>query len=346
VPVERPRVRTADGESEVALQTYEHFADRDQLGRLALERMLAGVSTRKYRRCQEPVGEQTKVRERSTLKSSISRAFVKRTREALWHLMSRQLVDLRLAVVMLDGIEIKGRTNVVAVGITTEGDKLALGLWAGSSENATVTSALLSDLVSRGLDVEQGLLFVIDGSKALRKAIRQVFGDEVPVQRCVRHKQRNVLEHLPERDRPPVKLRLHSAWKETDHARALDQLRRLAVELELEHPGAAASLREGMEETLTVTRLGITGKLKLVLQSTNPCESMIGTVRVIQRNVKNWSSGEMCMRWTAAGMLEAEGRFRKVQGYRGLAQLAVHIEADLIRRRNLLHTELTTATNM
>ena len=187
VPVERPRVRTVDGESEVPLGTYEHFADRDQLGRLALERMLAGVSTRKYRRCQEPVGEQTAGRERSTSKSSISRAFVKRTREALWHLMSRQLADLRLAVVMLDGIEIKGRTNIVALGITTEGDKLALGPWAGSTENATVATALLSDLVSRGLDVEQGLLFVIDGSKALRKAIRQVFGDEVPVQRCVRH---------------------------------------------------------------------------------------------------------------------------------------------------------------
>ena len=346
VAVKRPRVRTADGESEVALETYEHFADRDQLGRVALERMLAGVSTRKYRRCQEPIGEQTAARERSTSKSSVSRAFVKRTREALWHLMSRQLADLRLAVVMLDGIEIKGRTNVVALGITTEGEKRALGLWAGSTENATVASALLSDLVSRGLDVEQGVLFVIDGSKALRKAIRQVFGDEVPVQRCIRHKQRNVLEHLSERDRPPVKLRLQQAWKETDHARALDHLRRLAVELEHEHPGAAASLREGMEDTLTVTRLRITGKLKLVLQSTNPCESMIGTVRVIQRNVKNWSSGEMCMRWTAAGMLEAEGRFRKVQGYRGLAQLAIHIETDLIRRRNLLHTELTTALNV
>ena len=134
------------------------------LGRVALERILAGVSTRRYRRLQEPVGEQTAARERSTSKSSVSRAFVDRTREALWHLMSRQLADLRLAVVMLDGIEIKGRTNIVALGITTDGEKLALGLWAGSTENATVAGAL-SDLVSRGLDVEQGVLFVIDGSK-------------------------------------------------------------------------------------------------------------------------------------------------------------------------------------
>jgi putative transposase len=160
-----------------------------------------------------------------------------------------------------------------------------------------------------------------------------VFGNDVPVQRCTQHKQRNVLDHLPERDRDPVKARLRRAWKETDHDRALEQLTSLALELDHAHPGAAASLREGIEETLTVTRLGITGKLKLTLQSTNPCESMISTVRVIHRNVKHWSSGDMCLRWTAAGMLEAETRFRKVQGYRGLATLAVKIEADLLRRR-------------
>ena len=155
------------------------------------------------------------------------------------------------------------------------------------------------------------------------------------MQRCTQHKQRNVLDHLPERDRPPVKARLRRAWQETDHDRALEQLTALALELDHAHPGAAASLREGMEETLTVTRLGITGKLKLTLQSTNPCESMISTVRVIQRNVKHWTSGEMCLRWTAAGMLEAETRFRKVEGYRGLATLAVKIEHDLLRNRQL-----------
>ena len=162
-----------------------------------------------------------------------------------------------------------GRTSS-RLGITTEGEKLALGLWDGSTENASVAAALLADLVDRGLDVEQGLLFVIDGSKALRKAIRQVFGNDVPVQRCVQHKERNVLDHLPERDRDTVKLRLRRAWKETDHDVALEQLTALALELDRTHPGAAASLREGMEETLTVTRLGITGKLKLTLQSTNP----------------------------------------------------------------------------
>ena len=333
VPVERPRVRTADGESEVTLGTYDHFADRDQLEGVVLERMLAGVSTRQYRRAQEPVGTGVEADARSTSKSAVSRTFVQRTRDQLWNLMNRPLADLRLAVVMLDGIELHGRTNIVALGISTEGDKLALGLWDGSSENATVAAALLSGLLDRGLDVEQGLLFVIDGSKGLRKAIRQVFGNDVPVQRCVQHKQRNVLDHLPERDRSAVKARLRRAWQETDHDRALEQLTALAIELDRDHPGAAASLREGMEETLTVTRLGITGKLKLTLQSTNPCESMISTVRVIQRNVKHWSSGDMCLRWTAAGMLEAETRFRKVQGHRGLATLAVKIEADLLRRR-------------
>ena len=290
--------------------------------------MLAGVSCRRYPRTAEPVGSEVERCERSTSKSSVSRSFVERTREALSELMSRRLDDVRLAVMMIDGIELKGRTNVVALGITTEGVKIPLGLWQGSSENATVATQLLSDLVERGLDPEQGMLFVIDGSKALRKAIRTVFG-EVPVQRCIRHKERNVADHLPERDRPAILRRLRRAWAESDHARALDQLRVLAGELERTHPGAAGSLREDMEETLTLTRLGIRGPLKRTLASTNPCESMIGIVRRTQRNVKRWSSGEMGLRWTAAGMLEAEHQFRRVIGYRDLAKLAVAIEREL-----------------
>ena len=184
--VKRPRVRSADGEAEVPLATYQHFADRDPLARVVLERMLAGVSTRRYRRTQEPVGEDVETRARSTSKSAVSRTFVERTRESLGELMARQLGDLRLAVMMLDGLELKGRMMIVALGITTEGVKIPLGLWEGSTENATVATALLSDLVERGLDPEQGMLFVIDGSKALRKAVRSVFG-EVPVQRCLWH---------------------------------------------------------------------------------------------------------------------------------------------------------------
>ncbi len=328
VEVRRPRIRTGNGEAEVQLATYEHFADRDPLARVVLERMLAGVSTRRYRRTQEPVGEQVEPQARSTSKSAVSRTFVERTREALGKLMARQLGDLRLAVMMLDGLELKGRMMIVALAITTEGVKIPLGLWEGSTENATVATALLSDLVERGLDPEQGMLFVLDGSKALRKAVRSVFG-EVPVQRCLWHKERNVLQHLPERDRPQVKARLRRAWRETDHPRALEQLTRLADELERTHPGAAGSLREGMQETLTVIALGIKGKLRRTLESTNPCESMIDTVRTTQRNVKHWSSGEMGLRWTAAGMLEAEKQFRKVIGYTQLPSLAVAIERRL-----------------
>ena len=332
VSVERPRVRTADGRSEVRLRTYQYFAGRDPLSRSVLERMLAGVSTRRYRRTQEPVGAEVEQAARSTSRSAVSRSFVERTRAALGELMGRRLADVRLAVMMIDGIDLGERTNVVALGITTEGVKIPLGLWEGSTENTAVATALLSDLVERGLDPEQGIVFVIDGAKALRKAIRTVFGD-APVQRCVRHKERNVTDHLPERERPAVKQRLRRSWAAADHARALDQLRALASELERTYPGAAASLREGMEETLTLTRLGVTGNLKRTLESTNPCESMIEIVRRTQRNVKRWSSGEMALRWTAAGMLEAERQFRKIIGYRDLATLVIAIERDNDQRR-------------
>ncbi len=331
VQVERPRVRSADGQAELRLATYEHFAERDPLTKTVLERMLAGVSTRRYRGTAEPVGNEIEQRARSTSKSSVSRMLVERTRRGLGELMSRRLDDVRLAVMMIDGLELQGRTNVVALGITTEGVKIPLGLWEGSTENATVATALLSDLVERGLDPEQGILFVIDGAKALRKAIRNVFG-AAPVQRCLRHKERNVTEHLPERERPNVKQRLRRAWALDDHHRALDQLRRLAGELDRSYPGAAGSLREGIEETLTLTRLGVRGNLKRTLESTNPCESMIEIVRRTQRNVKRWSSGEMAPRWTAAGMLEAERQFRKIIGYRDLATLVVAIERDHDRR--------------
>jgi len=341
VAVERPRVRSADGRAELPLQTYAHFADRDPLTKSVLERMLAGVSTRRYRRTQEPVGSEVERAARSTSKSSVSRMLVERTRRSLGQLMSRRLDDVRLAVMMIDGLELQGRTNVVALGITTEGVKIPLGLWEGSSENATVATALLSDLVERGLDPEQGILFVIDGAKALRKAIRNVFG-EAPVQRCLRHKERNVTEHLPERERPAVKQRLRRTWALDDHGRALEQLRRLAGELDRSYPGAAGSLREGMEETLTLTRLGVNGNLKRTLESTNPCESMIEIVRRTQRNVKRWSSGEMALRWTAAGMLEAERQFRKIIGYRDLATLVIAIEREHDRRRHTNTSRTTT----
>ncbi|HWY17347.1 MAG TPA: IS256 family transposase [Solirubrobacteraceae bacterium] len=329
VAVERPRMRAKDGGGEVPVETYEHFASRDALSAVVLERMLAGVSTRRFQRTQEPVGEQVEAQARSTSKSAVSRTFVARTSETLKALMDRRLEDVRLAVLMLDGIVLKDHTNVVALGITTDGVKVPLGLWEGSTENKTVATSLLSDLVARGLDVEQGVLVVIDGSKALRAAVNAVLGPRTPVHRCVRHKERNVLDHLPERDRPEVKRRLRRAWAREDHRQALGELQALAAELQRSHPGAASSLEEGMQETLTVTRLGVRGALKRTLASTNPCESMIECVRRSSRNVKRWQSGEMCLRWTAAGMLEAERQFRRIVGHADLAKLALTIEAEI-----------------
>jgi putative transposase len=281
----------------------------------------------------EPVGAEVEAVARSTSRSAVSREFVARTRENLIGLMSRRLDDVRLAALMLDGIELKGRCCVVALGVSSDGVKIRLGLWDGSTENATVTRELLSNLVARGLDLAQGVLCVIDDAKALRKAIDEVLGP-VPVQRCIRHKERNVLDHLPERDRPTVKQRLRHAWALDDPERALRELQALAGELERFHASAAGSLREGMTERLTVTRLGLKGSLKRTLQSINPCESMIEIVRRTSRNVKRWQSGDMCLRWTAARMLEAERQFRKIIGYRDLATLVIAIERDLIARRH------------
>ncbi len=337
VVVKRPRARTVDDEHEVPLATYAYFADRDPLTRVVLEQMLSGVSTRRFSRTREPVGEEVIVSERSASKSAVSREFVGRTREHLDALMSRDLQDVRLAALMIDGIELKGRCAIVALGVSTEGVKIPLGLWDGSTENKTVTAHLLADLVDRGLDVEQGVLVVLDGSKALRAAVDAIFGP-VPVQRCIRHKERNVLEHLPERDRPVVKARLRRAWESDNHALALDGLRTLASELEHSHPGAASSLAEGLEETLTLTRLGIRGRLKKTLLSTNPIESMIEIIRRTSRNVKRWQSGDMCLRWTAAGMLQAETQFRRIAGYADLAKLALAVERDLATRRAPAHT--------
>jgi putative transposase len=331
VPARRPRVRTADGEREVELRTYAHFASRDQLSDVILEQLLARVSTRRFKRTREPVGERVSSSERSVSKSAVSRAFVSRTRDQLKALMSRDLSDMRIAVLMIDGIDLRGRTNIVALGITTEGEKLALGLWEGSTENATVAQSLLSDLVDRGLDTEQGVLVVIDGAKALRKAVRTVLGEHAPVQRCIRHKERNVLDHLPEPDRELVKRRLRAAWGMKTHSSQVRRLKVLADELAHTHPGASNSLREGLEETVTAVRLGALGDLRRTLQSTNPCESMIECIRRTASNVKNWKNGDMAMRWTAAGMLEAERNFKRVPGHKDLAELAIEIERQVNR---------------
>jgi putative transposase len=337
VAVSRPRMRTADDERELAVETYGYFADRDPLTRAVMDRMLAGVSTRRFARVGEPVGGAVEESSSATGKSTISELFIERTRTALGELMSRRLDDVRLAVMMLDGLEIAECTHVVALGITTDGVKLPLGLWEGSTENATLARTLLADLVDRGLDPDQAILFVIDGGKALRRAIKDVFGEHALVHRCHRHKERNVCDLLPERDRDQVRARMRVAWSLTDAELARQRLELLASELDRTWPDAAGSLREGMADTLTLMRLGIDGQLAKTLCSTNPCESMIEIVRSTQRNVKRWQEGDMRKRWTAAGMLVAEQQFRKIIGYRDLAKLVIAIE------HHALHTEPTTA---
>jgi transposase-like protein len=330
VAVRRPRMRTADDEHELPVTTYDYFADRDPLTRAVMDRMLAGVSTRKFEQVGEPVGARVEQASASTSKTSVSEMFIERTRTALGELMSRRLDDVRLAVMMLDGLEIADRTHVVALGITTEGVKIPLGLWEGSTENATLARTLLADLVDRGLDPEQAILFVIDGGKALRRAIKDVFGERALVHRCHRHKERNVCDLLPERDRDQVRARIRAAWSLTDALLAEQRLQLLASELDRTWPDAAASLREGLNDTLTLMRLGITGNLAQTICSTNPCESMIEIVRYTQRNVKHWQDGDMRKRWTAAGMLVAEQQFRRIIGYRDLAKLVIAVERHAI----------------
>jgi putative transposase len=339
VPVRRPRVRSADGERELPVVTYGYFADRDPLQRAVMDRMLAGVSTRKFARVGEPVGEQVDQTATSTRKSTISEVFIEKTRTALAELMARRLDDVRLAVMMLDGLEIAGRVHVVALGITTEGAKIPLGLWEGSTENATLARTLLADLVERGLDPGQAILFVLDGGKALRRAIKDVFGEHALVHRCHRHKERNVCDLLPERDRPKVLARIRGAWALTDPAAAEQQLEVLAGELERSWPDAGASMREGLSETLTLMRLGVSGNLAKTLCSTNPIESMIEIVRHTQRNVKRWQDGDMRKRWTAAGMLQAEQQFRRIVGYSDLAKLVTAIERHSLDAGNPTHAQ-------
>jgi transposase-like protein len=232
---------------------------------------------------------------------------------------------VRLAAMMIDGIDLKERTHVVALGISTEGVKIPLGLWEGSTENATIVTALLSDLVERGLDPEQGILFVLDGAKALRKAIRQVFGDGVVVQRCIRHKERNVLDHLPDRAPRPRSTSARGVGPRRPRHRPRTPPRH-------RHRARRHAPRRCRVAAGRVRRdahrpgLNITGTLKRTLSSTNPIESMIEIVRKTQRNVKRWQSGDMALRWTAAGISQAEQQFRKITGYKSLARLVVTIE--------------------
>jgi putative transposase len=315
VGVAKPRVRSTEN-TEVELSAYRHFADRDLLEEAALGRMLAGLSARRYDAGLEPVGDD--VKDSGTSRSAVSRRFVRGTEKKLAELFGRDLSELNLLAFFIDGMNVGDHTLVVALGVDDKGVKHPLGLWEGTTENKAVARALIADLIDRGLDTESAMLFVIDGGKAIRAAIKDTFGDLALIQRCRKHKKQNVLDHLPKSEQTFISRKLNKAWSEQDPKRAEAELRSLARHLEDKHPGAAASLLEGLDETLTVTRLGLTPSLLRTFKTTNPVESMISIARDSARYVKRWRSGKMALRWTAAGMLEAEKQFRRVNGCREL----------------------------
>lgn len=327
VPVRRPRVRSVgDDEHELALESYDTFASTDLLADGIVARMLAGISTRRYPVALEPVGAAVEASSSGTSKSAVSRRFVAATAEKLAELLDRPLHDQRWLIVYLDGFGMGDHLMVGALGVTADGGKIPLGVVEGSTENAAVCTRLVADLAERGLDASHGTLFVVDGGKAIDKALRAVFGGKAVIQRCRRHKERNILDHLPEAERPLVQRKLRAAWTQPNADDARRDLHALARALDKQRPGAAASLREGLDQTLTVNRLGVTGSLLKTAESTNPVESMIEIVRDHSRRVKRWSSGEMALRWAAAGMVAAQSQFRRVKGFRQLPQLAAALE--------------------
>lgn len=316
IPLRRPRVRTRDGE-EVELDSYGKLQQDGRMQRAVAERVVCGLSTRKYRRAVQSVLDGYGI-----AKSSVSRQFVRATAQQLAELCERRLEGLSLVAILIDGIAFAEQALIVALGVEESGEKHVLGLWQGATENATVCKALLEDLVERGLDPERRYLFVLDGSKALRAAAEKVFGERAQVQRCQLHKRRNVKDHLPEGCRADYDRQLRNAYAMSDYEQAKAALEKLFRQLERINPSAARSLEEGLEETLTLHRLGVGPLLRRSLSSTNLIESSLSTVRHVARNVKRWQGGDHIARWTAAGLVEAERKFRKVRGYRELKELA------------------------
>jgi putative transposase len=324
VEVERPRARSVSGQ-ELSLPSWRAWSARDPLERRAIEQMLVGVSTRRYARSLEPLPSQLKVR--GVGKSAVSERFVIGTARKLSGLLQRRCEGLELIAVMIDGVRFADHVVLAAVGVDPSGKKHVLGLREGATENAASCKALLADLVERGLPTERTLLFVIDGAKALHRAVADIFGERALIQRCRQHKKRNVTEALPERMRGWVLSAMSQAYATRDPKRARRLLENLARRLERDHPGAAASLREGLEETLTVMRLDLPESLERVLSSTNLIENLFSRVREIARRVKRWQGGSMILRWTAAGVLEAERSFRRIAGYRALPKLVAALRA-------------------
>ena len=325
VAITRPRVRAAGGSGELPIASYELFSSTEILGKMAMEKMLAGLSTRRYPVGLEPVGQQVDESCSATSKSAVSRKFAAMTETALAELLSQDLSRLDLVALMIDGVHFAESCCIVALGIDIEGNKHPLALVEGSTENATLVTGLLVDLRERGLDVTRPMLVCLDGSKALRKAVLDVLERPV-IQRCQLHKVRNVKDHLPQRLRSTVGRKMTDAYHAGSALEAEAALLALATELDRTHPGAAASLREGLDETLTVLRLGMPPTLARTLRSTNCIESMISVCREHAGNVKRWRDGQMALRWCAAGMVEAGKQFRRVNGHLHLPTLRSALE--------------------
>lgn len=325
VQVRRPRARTLEGE-EVVLPSWAAFAAEDPLHERALTQMLVGVSTRKYGRSLEAAPEA--VRTRGTSKSAVSRRFVATTEAQMGLWLGRDLGDVDLAVLMLDGVHINDHVLLVALGIDADGKKHVLGIREGATENATACTALLADVRERNLRTDRTTLVVLDGAKALARAVREVFGVRALIQRCQVHKSRNVLDQLPEEMRPSVRQAMREAYRCGDAVRAKKLLSNLARRLRDDHPSAAASLEEGLDETLTVMRLGLPRSLERVLSTTNAIENLIGAVRDLGHRVKRWRDARMIVRWTVTAVADAATRFRRIAGARAaMSKLVIALRA-------------------
>jgi transposase-like protein len=317
VMVRKPRVRHQG--QEVALPSWEEFADEDPLDERTFEQLVLGVSTRGYRRSIEPVPEE--LGPHGASKSAASRRFVGTTGRKLDAWLHRDLTELGIVVIMLDALSIEEHTVLVALGIDETAKKHPLGLWLGATENSDLCGALLDNLIERGLDPLRPYLFVIDGSKALRKGIRERFGSRALVQRCQEHKRRNVLRHLPKRLHPSVSKTMRDAYKSRSKATARKRLLQLAAHLDDDYPDATASLKEGLDETLTLKDMNLPPSLERTLSTTNPIENFNSTIRRVTRNVKRWRDGKMVKRWMAASVLEAQRGFRRLRGCKGMPLL-------------------------
>lgn len=318
VSVDKPRVRSTTNQ-ELTLPSWEAFRQTDPLEARMIEQMLLGVATRGYERSLEALDQDHE--SIGVSKSSVSRRFVSGTSRRVEELLHRSLAEIDVQIIMIDGIVVGEHTILVVLGIDSTGAKHVLGICEGVSESENTCRSLFRSLIDRGLEVDRPRLFVIDGSRGLRAAIRSTFGSWALVQRCQVHKLRNVLDHLPERKREWVRAKMRKAWEAASESTARSQLQQLARSLEDDHPGAAASLREGLDETLTLMTLGVRGALYRTLRSTNPIENLNGTIRRLSRNVKRWRNGKMVVRWIATALQEGEKRFRKIKGVPDLPAL-------------------------